>query len=498
MTLARAEREGWMSRMVRAFTVGPLSPLLLILAAVAGLVAVLATPREEEPQIVVPMADVLVSFPGASSQEVEQLVATPLEKLMWQIDGVEHVYSVSRRGGAAVTVRFFVGEDRERALVRLQSKIEAHRGDAPPGVAGWVVRPVEIDDVPIVALTLWSGAADEATLRRAGEEMLARIEAVPDVSRTEIFGGFPREVRVELDPQALAARGLSPLEVAGALSAADAALGIGAFDRGNTRVDVFAGPFLGGAREVGELVIGANGDRPVYVRDVATIVDGPTEATALTRIGFGPQGAAAQGRSYPAVTLAISKKKGTNSGDVAREVIARAEDLQREILPADIELLVTRNWGETADDKVDELLGHLTLAIVTVVALVAFALGAREGLIVAAAVPVTFALTLAFNLLAGYSINRVTLFALVLVLGLVCDDPIVDVENIHRHFKRAKQAPLEAVIAAVNEVRPPVIVATLAVIAIEEALNVEISAGDIYAYPTCAELAAYVCSKLAS
>jgi multidrug efflux pump subunit AcrB len=425
---------------------------------------VLATPREEEPQIVVPTADVLVSFPGASAEEVEQLVAAPLEKLLWQIDGVEHVYSVSRRGGAAVTVRFFVGEDRERALVRLQTKIEAHRGDAPPGVTGWVVRPVEIDDVPIVGLTLWSRTADEAALRRTGEELLARLEQVPDVSRTEIFGGYPRRVRVELDPEALASRGLAPLEVAGALSAADAALDAGSFDRANARTPVLAGPSLGGSREVGELVVGASDGRPVYVRDVARIIDGPAEPHAYTRIGFGPRGAVPQGESFPAVTLAVSKKKGTNAVRVAASVVARAEELRRELLPPEIELLVTRDWGATADHKVDELLGHLTLAIVTVIALVAFALGRREGLIVAAAVPVTFALTLGCNLLVGYSINRVTLFALVLVLGLVCDDPIVDVENIHRHFRRAKQAPLEAVIAAVNEVRPPVIVATLAVI----------------------------------
>ncbi|MCY3002767.1 MAG: efflux RND transporter permease subunit [Planctomycetota bacterium] len=456
--------EGWMSRMVRAFTTGPLSPVLLILSAAVGLVAVLATPREEEPQIVVPMADVMVSFPGASAEEVEQLVATPLEKLMWQIDGVEHVYSVSRRGGAAITVRFFVGEDRERALVRLQSKIEAHRGEAPPGVAGWAVRPVEIDDVPIVALTLWSESADPAALRRSAEELLARLEEVPDVSRTEILGGLPREVRVELDPEALAARELSPLEVAGALAAADSALQAGAFDRADRHIELQAGPFLGDSREIAELVVGVHGDRPVHVRDVAKVVDGPVEARALVRLGFGPNGAGPQGKSFDAVTLAISKKKGTNAVHVAEAVVERAHELAREILPSDVHLQVTRDWGETADEKVNELLGHLTLAIVTVIALVAFALGRREGLIVAAAVPVTFALTLGFNLLVGYSINRVTLFALVLVLGLVCDDPIVDVENIHRHFRRAAKAPLEAVIEAVNEVRPPVIVATLAVI----------------------------------
>jgi multidrug efflux pump subunit AcrB len=329
-----------------------------------------------------------------------------------------------------------------------------------------VVRPVEIDDVPIVALTLWSRTADEGRLRRAAEELAARLDAVPDLSRTEIIGGLRREVRVELDPEALAAHGLSPLEVSQALSAADAALTAGAFDRADRRVLVTAGPFVGGRREVESLVVGAHGGRPVYLRDVARVLDGPEEPGSAVRLVFGPAGTspdARAGESFPAVTVALSKKKGTNAVRVAEEIRSRAEGLAREILPSDVRMLVTRDYGGTADEKVDELLHELALAILTVIALIAFSLGWREGLIVAAAVPVTFALTLLVNLLAGYTINRVTLFALVLALGLVVDDPIVDVENIHRHFARKKRPILDAVLAAVNEVRPPVIVATLAV-----------------------------------
>jgi multidrug efflux pump subunit AcrB len=464
---APAPDEGLVQRIVRVFVTGPLSPVLLVVALAAGLVAVLATPREEDPQIVVPMADVFVAYPGASAAEVEQLVATPLEKLLWQLQGVEHVYSISRRDGALVMVRFFVGQDRERALVRVQTQIDGHRDQAPPGVTGWVVRAVDIDDVPIVALTLWSPTVDDAGLRRAAEELAARLDPTPDLSRTEVIGGRPREVRAALDPDALAARGLSPLEVAGALRASDAALSAGAYDRADRRIPVVAGPFIDDADAVGRLVVGAWGDAPVALRDVATVDDGPREATDHVRLTFGPAGAPdgiPAGRSFPAVTLAFAKKRGTNAVAVADDVVHRARALVAELLPADVHLLVTRDYGETADEKVNELLRELALAVATVTGLVAFALGWREGLIVAAAVPITFALTLLVNLLAGYTINRVTLFALVLVLGLVCDDPIVDVENIHRHFARRRRPPLESVLAAVNEVRPPVIVATLAVI----------------------------------
>ncbi len=457
--------EPLVQRIVRAFVTGPLSPVLLLLAVTAGVVAVLGTPREEEPQIEVPSADVLVSFPGASAEEVERLVATPLERLLWQVDGVEHVYSVSRRDGAAVTVRFFVGEDRERALVRLQSRIDAHRDEVPPGVTGWVVRPVEIDDVPIVCLTLWSESCGPAELRRVAEELGARLDDVPNLSRTQVIGGQPREVRVELDAEALGAHGLTALDVSRALAGADSARTAGAFDALDAHTAVAAGPFVGGSAEAAELVVGAHAGRPVRLRDVARVLDAPAEARDVVRLAFGAaaRGAGPVGATFPAVTLALSKKRGTNAVGVADDVLARARELARDVLPSDVHVLVTRDHGATADAKVDELLEELALAIVTVVGLVALSLGWREGLVVAAAVPITFALTLLVNLLAGYSVNRVTLFALVLALGLVVDDPIVDVENIHRHFARKLRPPLESVLAAVNEVRPPVIVATLAV-----------------------------------
>jgi multidrug efflux pump subunit AcrB len=335
-------------------------------------------------------------------------------------------------------------------------------------VRDWIVRPVEIDDVPIVVLTLWSKEASGGELRRCAEELSARLDRVADVSRTEIVGGEPRQLRVELDPEALAARNLAPLDVSRAIAAADASRDAGAFDRANRRVSVIAGPALAASRDVADLVVGASGGKPVYVRDVARVVDGPSEPVLQTRVRFGPAargvGASAADVSHPAVAIALSKKKGTNAVAVARNVVAEAERLARNVLPSNVHLVVSRDWGESANDKVNELLVHLALAIVTVIGLVAFSLGWREGLIVAAAVPITFALTLLVNLLFGYTINRVTLFALVLVLGLVCDDPIVDVENIHRYFAKKKFAPLDAVLLAVNEVRPPVIVATLAVI----------------------------------
>ncbi len=460
------DSESLVQRIVHVFVRGPLAPLFLVVATVAGIAAVTLTPREEEPQIVVPTADVFVSFPGANAEEVEKLVATPLERLLWQVEGVEHVYSVSRRDGAVVSVKFFVGEDRERALVRLMSRIEGHRDKVPPGVAGWVVRPVDINDVPIVSLTLWSESVDGAGLRRLAEEMAARLDAVQDLSHTEIIGGHPREVRVEVDPEALAAHGLSALEVQRSIGAADAALRAGAFNRGDRRIPVLAGPFIGTSQEVGDLVIGAFQDRPVHLRDVAAVIDGPVEPSTATRITFGPAAdrPAAKGKSFPAVTLALAKKRGTNAVIVAEEILSRARRVSDAILPSSVHMEVTRNYGRTADAKVDELLEELLFAIITVIALIAFALGMREALIVAAAVPITFALTLLVNLLAGYTINRVTLFALVLSLGLVVDDPIVDVENIYRHFKKKTLPPLQAVLFAINEVRPPVIVATLAVI----------------------------------
>jgi multidrug efflux pump subunit AcrB len=451
-------RGGLLQAIVRAFLSARLSILFMLFALAAGAGAVLLTPREEEPQIVVPMADVMVNVPGASAEEVEKLVATPLERLLWQIDGVEYVYSTSYRDRCMVTVRFFVGEDREDSLLKLHNTIMRNVDLAPSVVQDWVVKPVEIDDVPIVTLALHSEEYDGFALRRMAEEMFHRLALVPDVSGVELVGGRPREVRVELEPQRMQAFHVSPLEVRKALAGADVSRFAGTYSRGNREVPVAANSFFLSASEVKELVVGVFDGRPVYLRDVARVEDGPREPASYTRIRFpgkDPQ---------PAVTLALSKKKGTNAVAVADAVLAEARRLQKRILPDGVELTVTRNYGQTAQDKVNNLLSSLGFAILTVVALLAFTLGWREALIVALAVPVSFSLALGVNYLLGYTINRVTLFALILSLGLVVDDPITNVDNIQRHILMRRQGPRQATLTAVAEVLPPVIMSTLAII----------------------------------
>ena len=453
--------EGLIPGTVALFLRGRLSIVMLIASLALGGTAIWLTPREVEPQIVVPLADVYVQFPGASAEEVEKLVATPLERLLWQIDGVEYVYSISRRDSAIVTVRFYVGEDREESLVKLHNRITSHLDEAPPGVTGWLVKPVEIDDVPIVTLTLHSTTSDDHVLRRVGEEVLARLDAVPDVSRTRIVGGRARAVRVVLDPENLKGRGISMLEVFRALESAHASLSAGSFDRMDRRIEVTSGPFLTSPEDIASLVVGVNEGRPVYLSDVADVMDGPEEVRSTSRIGLP---GADPPEIRPAVTLAISKKKGTNAVSVAETVLERMEELRRTIIPADIEYTVTRNDGVTADDKVNDLLSALAFAMITVTGLLVFTLGWREGLIVALAVPISFALALFVNYISGYTINRVTLFALILTLGLVVDDPITNVDNIQRHIAMRRRDPYQATLAAVREVLPPVIMSTLTII----------------------------------
>ncbi len=458
------------SRVVEVFLRGNLSVLLILMTLIAGGVALFVTPREEEPQIVVPLADVIVQVPGASAAEVEQQVSTQLERLLYQIDGVEYVYSMSQPGMAVVTVRFFVGEDREDSLIKLYNKIAMHTDVVPPGVAGWVIKPVEIDDVPIVNVTLWREQYDDFRLRRVAEQVEVALQSIPRTGRTEIVGGRRRQIAIRLSPERLAAHQLTALEVASIVEGANVNMAAGGFARENREVLVEAGPWLRDVQGIGDLVVGVFSGRPVYLRDVGDVQDGPEEPTEYTRISFGP--AAEPGllpdtknaRDFPAVTVAVSKQKGANAVAVARAIERKLEELQRDVIPDDIHVSITRNYGETANDKVNELVTELGTAIVIVVGLLALTLGWRESLVVATAVPLTFALTLLVNYLAGYTINRVTLFALILSLGLVVDDPIVDVENVFRHFRMRLQSPLRATLTAVNEVRPPIILATLAVI----------------------------------
>jgi multidrug efflux pump subunit AcrB len=461
--------KGFIAAVVHRFLNSQLSIILMILSFCLGVAAILVTPREEDPQIVVPLADIYVSAPGASAEEVEKLVATPLERLLWQIDGVEYVYSMSTQDLAVVTVRFYVGEERENSILKVHNRIAMYKDTAPPIVRGWVVKPVELDDVPIVNLTLFSDRIDDHALRRIGEEVLARLSAVKDISRTEIVGGRSREIRVELIPERMTGLRVSLAEVQRVLTGADASITAGAFSRANQSITVTANAFLAAAREIGNLVVGVHEGRPVYLRDVATIIDGPQEANTYSRIGYShyfrqEKQLTRTALTYPAVTLALAKKKGTNAVVVANNILDEVERLKKEIIPDEVHVEISRNTGATAQQKVNDLLASLAFAIVTVVVLLAFSLGWREAMVVALAVPVSFSLALFVNLLLGYTINRVTLFALILSLGLVVDDPITNVDNIQRHLFTGKRGPIDSVLYAVKEVLPPVIMSTIAII----------------------------------
>jgi multidrug efflux pump subunit AcrB len=468
---ADSPNHGIFSRIVDLFLRGELAPLLIVVSLIAGGVAIALTPREEEPQIVVPLADVIIEAPGLAVGQVERQVATRLEKLLLQIDGVEHVYSMSQPGRAVVTVRFFVGEDREDSLVKIYNKLYSNTDLIPPDVASWVVKPVEIDDVPIVVATLWSdrpGEIDDHGLRRVAEEIEIELQAIPETGRTQIVGGRPRVVRVELDPDALAARRSSALDVAFALQVSNLRRLAGRFEKEDVSFTVEAGDFFGSVDDLAQVVVNVVDGTPVFLKDVARVVDGPAERDGYTWIGFGQGdgagGPAAKDRLYPAVHIAVAKQKGANAVWVSQRIKDRLETLERTHLPSGVHRRITRDSGETADDKVNELLEALAVAILIVIGLIAYSLGWREGLVVAAAVPITFALTLLINYWAGYTINRVTLFALILSLGLVVDDPIVDVENIHRHLAMKRDSALGAVLTAMREVLPPIFLATLAVI----------------------------------
>ena len=469
MNDAPAAPSGFIARIVNRFLTSHLAIILIILSLCVGVAAILVTPREEDPQIVVPLADVFVNAPGSDPEEIEKLVSAPLERLLWQIDGVEYVYSMSRQGMAVVTVRFFVGEDRENSLVKIHNKISMNQDIAPSIVKGWVIKPVEINDVPIVNLVLSSSRYNDHELRRIGEETLSRLSEVKDISRTEIVGGRKREIRIELQPERMYGFKISLLEVQKALKGADASVTAGTFSRFNTEFTVTSNAFFVSADEVAALMVGVHGGRPVYVRDIAKVIDGPQEPVSYSRIGYSHHYQKAHNRdgkmdSFPAVTLALAKKKGTNAVVVSRRILKRLEELRGSVIPDGVRVEVTRNYGKTAQEKVNDLLGSLGFAVITVVILLAVTLGWREALVVALAVPISFSLALFVNFLFGYTINRVTLFALILSLGLVVDDPITNVDNIQRHIFMGRRNPADATLFAVGEVLPPVIMSTIAII----------------------------------
>lgn len=462
---------GLTARLVKVFLTSKLPTIFIMVSLFAGAAALVATPREEDPQIRVPMIDVMIRFPGAAPEEVENLVVINLEKKLWEMEGLDDLYSLAKPGFAVVTAKFKVGEKMEDALVKTYNKVFSNIDQVPSGVAGWVVKPMGIDDVPIVTLTLWSDKADDYELRRVSDELLHRLQRIPDTARAFVVAGRKRQVRVVVDPARLAGHGLDLLAVAQALEVSNVNLPAGHFSRQDREYLVEAGPFLKSAQDVASLMVGLNRGKPVYLQNVAAVVDGPEEPVATSRIAFGPahewhrgQDGVEPGRFYPAVTLAFAKRTGTNAVTVAEGLLQKIEALRREIVPPDIRVQVTRNYGQTANEKVNELIRELLIAVISITVLLTLSLGWREALIVALAVPLTLAITLSGNMLFGYTINRVTLFALILSLGLLVDDPIIDVENIHRHFQLRRHPPLEATLVAVDEVRAPTILATFTVI----------------------------------
>jgi multidrug efflux pump subunit AcrB len=462
---------GLSGRVARFFLTSQLTPLIALIAALLGLFAILVTPREEEPQINVTMANVFIPFAGASAKDVEALVATPAEQVLSQISGIEHVYSVSKPGMAVLTVQYLVGQDRTQALVRLYDTVQANRDWVSPelGVGEPIIKPLGIDDVPIVTVTLWTrdetrGAYELEQAAHASEIELKRIPGTREVTTT---GGPGRAVRVMMDPDRMAAFNVSAQDIRDALQVANAAQPSGTLVANNQEILVQTGTFLTGADDVKQLVVGVAQGRPVYMNDIATVVSGPDQPARYVWHGPGAGGAHAadQGRTYPAVTLAVSKKPGENAVDVAEAVIARVASLQNSVLPEGIEATVTRNYGATADDKAKKLIQKLIFATASVVLLVLFALGKREALIVGAAVLLTLAATLFASWAWGFTLNRVSLFALIFSIGILVDDAIVVVENIHRRMGLDHDG-LEAIIPrAVDEVGGPTILATLTVIA---------------------------------
>ncbi|HJW08797.1 MAG TPA: efflux RND transporter permease subunit [Holophagaceae bacterium] len=459
--MSAAEKLGLAGRLAKGFLRSKLSPLLVGAAIAAGFLAVALTPREEEPQIIVPMVDVQIADPGASPAEVEAQVTTPLERRLWGIPGVEYLYSVSRPGGALITVRFKVNEPLAPSLVKVRQEIDAHPELLPSGAAKPLVRLLSIDDVPFLTLTLHGKDQDPASLRALAEEVARHLAEVPDTAQVQVTGGAARVVRVAPDPDRLRNLSLSIGELLPALQAAQAQSPAGSLESGDRRMTLQADGYLVRASDLDRLVVAVRNGRPVYLADVARITDGPDPEPPYAFFGT------RAGGFEPAVTLSLAKRAGSNATELAGRVEAKLETLRGGLIPADVQATITRNYGETAGEKSNELIEHLLIATLSVIALIGLAMGWRSALVVGIAVPVTLALTLLLTYLFGYTLNRVTLFALIFSIGILVDDAIVVVENIHRHMHLPGQRlPFaQLVVTAVDEVGNPTILATFAVIA---------------------------------
>jgi multidrug efflux pump subunit AcrB len=464
---------GAMTRLAHSFINSKLTPLLALAMLLIGLFAIALTPREEEPQIVVPMIDVMVVLPGATPAEIENIVTKPLEQKVWEVEDVEYVYASSYPGFSLVTARYVVNTDMEEAITRLWNKILGNMDMAPMGIMQPMIKVRSIDDVPVMTLTLWSDQYDMYELRQLAGELRTEVAAVQDVSVVEINGGRKRKVRVELDPQRMAALGVTTLSVLPALQMQNQSLPAGSLSMGGQEFVVETGAFLKDADDVRNLVVGVFNERPVRLMDIASVTDGPAEIDSYSFFGVGPRAANqgidtaenVVGSEYPAVTLSIAKRKGSDATRVTSAILDKVAKLEGRLIPADVELTITRDYGKTADDKAKSLIMNLVYAILLAMVVVFAAMGWRGSLIIFVSIPTTFALTLFIYYIFGYTLNRVTLFALILVTGLVVDATIIVVENIHRHFQESGKRTLAVALRAIEEVGNPTILATLTVIA---------------------------------
>lgn len=460
-------QQGISGKIAEFFINSKLTILLMVGLMFIGVYSSFLIPREEEPQINVPMADVMVGYPGASPKEVESRVAKPLEKIIANIKGVEHIHTSVMNGQAMLIVQFYVGEDVERSYVKLYDELAKHEGMFPQGVYKPIVKTRSIDDVPMLGITLWSEKQDAFQLRQIAEEVTSEIEKVKDVAITKEIGGNNRELKVVLDKDKMAENGVDALSIMQMIQANNGSSQSGSFVQKDEEYLVTTGKFLTTAEDVENLVVGVNKNMPVYLKQVATIQDGPATVRNYVSFGYGKANEKFKtaNSEYPAVTLSIGKVKGADAMKISANILEKVETLKQNLIPDDVHVEVTRNYGETASHKVDELLLHLLVAIVAVTVLVVFAMGWRGGLVVFLSVPLTFALTLFSYYLLDYTLNRITLFALVFVVGIVVDDSIIIAENMHRHFKMKRLPFMEAAIYSINEVGNPTILATFTVIA---------------------------------
>lgn len=460
---------GIAGKIAQAFINSKLTPLLMIAFLAMGIYGTWLTPREEEPQINVPMADIFVGYPGASPREVEKRVSIPMEHLLSNIEGVKDVYSTSMPGKAMVSARFQVGEDAERSLVKLYNEIYKHMDRMPSGATQPMVKTRSIDDVPVMTLTLWSKSRNDSELRRVAEELEMEVKKVGNVAGTNIHGGRSRQVKVMLDKTKMAAYNLDPLQISQRIQQANQELSAGSFSQRDQQFLVETGNFLQSADEVANLVVDVRDGKPIYLKSVADVSNGPEEPSSYVSYGVGQKQAAKYntkaGRAFPAVTISVAKRSGTDAMRIAERINQKVNNLDNVLIPSDINVSTTRNYGKSASHKVASLLEHLLGAILAVTLVVAIGMGWRGGLVVFLSVPITFALTLFLYYMFGYTLNRITLFALIFVTGIVVDDSIIVAENMHRHFKMRQLPFKQAAIASISEVGNPTILATFTVIA---------------------------------